>query len=52
MGEVPADATTFLLPLRGCTIAPRVMVAELDAVVSVVADRLRPLPAATDASEE
>src|SRR5271155_5084156 len=46
MGEVPADAATFLVSLRGGAIASRVMVAELDSVVSVVADRLRPLPSA------
>jgi hypothetical protein len=52
MGEVPADAATFLVSLRGRAVSPGVMVAELNAVVSVVTNRLRSLPAALDAAEE
>src|ERR1700675_1471123 len=52
MREVPADAATFFVAFRGGPVSPRVMVAELDALVSVVADRLRPLPAALNAAKE
>jgi hypothetical protein len=53
MGEIPADAATFLVSLRGGAVPACVMVAELDdAVVSVVTDRLRSLPAALDAVKE
>jgi hypothetical protein len=40
MSEVPANAAALLVPLRGGTIASGVMIAEFDAVVSVVADSL------------
>lgn len=52
MSEVPANATTFLVPLKGRAVTSRVMVAEFNTVVSVVANRLRTLPAALDASKE
>src|ERR1700743_2801871 len=52
MGEVPADAATFLMALRGGTGAPRVMVAEVDAVMGIVTDCLRSLPASLDGTEE
>ena len=52
VGEVPANATTFLVPLRGGAVTSRVMVAEFNTVVSIVANRLRTLPAALDASKK
>ena len=52
MGEVPADAATFLVAFGGGPVSPRVMVAELDALVSIVADRLCSLPATLDAARD
>src|SRR5450432_1023583 len=52
MSEVSADAAAFLVPLRGGTVRPRVMVSEFDAVVDVVTDRLRSLPAALSSAKE
>jgi hypothetical protein len=48
MGEVPADAAAFLMTLRRGAVPARVMVAEFDAVVGVVTDRLRSLPTALE----
>src|ERR1700736_318423 len=50
MSEITTDATPFFMPFRGGAVRPRMMVAEFDAVMSVLADRLRPLPAALDAA--
>ena len=52
MSEVPANAAAFLVSLRGGTITSRVMIAEFDAVVTVVANSLRALPPTLDASKE
>ena len=52
MGEVPANAAAFLVALRGGAVPAGMVVAEFNAVVGVIADRLRPLPASLDASEE
>src|ERR1700761_3773826 len=52
MGEIPADAAPFLVALRRGAVPPGMVVAEFNAVVGVVADRLRPLPASLDAAEE
>jgi len=52
MGEIPADAAAFLVALRRGAVPPGMVVAEFDAVVGVVADRLRSLPSAPDAAEE
>ena len=45
MCEIPADANAFVMPFRRCAVAARVMIAEADPRVSVVADCLHPLPA-------
>src|ERR1700732_4691234 len=52
MGEIPADAAAFLVALRRGAVPPGMVVAEFNAAVGVVADRLRPLPASLDAAEE
>jgi hypothetical protein len=52
MGEVPADAAAFLMSLRCGAVPSRVMVAEFDAVVGAVTDRLRSLPATLDTAKE
>ena len=52
MGEIPANAAAFLVTFRRGAVSPGMVVAEFNAVVGVVADRLRPLPAALDAAEE
>jgi hypothetical protein len=52
MGEIPADAAAFLVALRRGAVPSGMVVAEFNAVVGVVADRLRSLPSAPDASEE
>jgi hypothetical protein len=52
MSEVPTNATAVLVSLGSGAIASRVMIAEFDAVVSVVANRLRTLPTTLDASKK
>ena len=52
MGEIPANAAAFLVTFRCGAVCPGMVVAEFNAVVGVVADRLRPLPASLDAAEE
>lgn len=51
MGEIPADAAAFFVAFRGGAVSACVMVAEFDAVMNVVTNRLRSLPAALDAKE-
>lgn len=51
MGEVPAYAATFVMPLGSGTDTTR-MLAEINTIMSVIANRLRPLPAAPNASKE
>jgi hypothetical protein len=52
MSKVSADSTTFFVSFRRGAVAPGVVVSELNAVVSVVTNRLRPLPTALNASKE
>src|SRR5580658_10059645 len=52
MGEVAAYAAALLVSLGRSAILAGMMVSELDALVRVVANRLRPLPAAVDASKQ
>ena len=52
MSEVPANAAALLVSLRSGAIASCVMIAEFDAIVSVVANGLRALPTALDTSKE
>src|ERR1700733_11455386 len=52
MGKIPADAAAFLVALRRGAVTPGMVVAEFNAVVGVVADRLRSLPSAPVAAEE
>src|SRR5262245_61125280 len=46
MGEVAADATALGMALGGGAIAARMVIAEFEMVVHVIADRLHLLPAA------
>ena len=52
MGEVPTDAAALIMSFRRGAIAAGMVIAEIDTVVSIVADRLRPLPAALNVAEE
>jgi hypothetical protein len=52
MSEVPTDTAAFLMALRGGAVPPGMVVAELEAVMGVVTDRLCSLPAALDAAKE
>ena len=52
MGEVSAYATTFVVPLRGGAVTSGMVIAEIDAAMSIIANRLCPLPATLDASKQ
>jgi hypothetical protein len=52
MSEVPANAASFLVSLRGGAIASRMMITEFYAVVSIVANSLGALPSALDTSKQ
>jgi hypothetical protein len=51
MREIPAHADPFLVAFRRRAIAPRVMVAELDPIVDIIADGLDPLATALNSAE-
>ena len=52
MREVTAYANAFVMAFRSRTIAARMVIAEFEALMHVVADRLDTLPAAGNASEQ
>src|SRR5258708_5727353 len=52
MGEVAADADALIVAFGSGAVAAGVMVAERNALMDIVADRLHPGPSAVDAAEQ